>query len=488
MKMALTTADSFITCSSDNTIRFWNIPNMNSTKIIYVEENYSHLKDTSSSKTGEYGVRCMAISSDKNNFACGDRQGVIRIYNLPGMELGLKLKGHDLEVLALDYTPGESGHNFLATGGKDKQVFIYDVNRNYLMIEKIADHTSSITTVKFALNSSGQLLLISSSSDGTCRVRSLQFINKKFVVNVDHTVSLKRVLYAIELDRQMKYILMACQSLKIVDIDFQGGIKTLRPNSKGGFIFKIAVDPLNRYICASCLDKSMIIYDFHTGKCVSTLLSNLVTSLCFTPDCQRIIAVTGDGCIFIWKVVLETQRLDSIDEDLLPIWAKNASGKSADIVLSTKSVIPKGKWADRMEKTISIKTAYISDDSEAGSSTPLSSHSDKNRSFEDYAAMKIGGNSPTFSRDSSMEPNDVQPIAPPRRRIRKADPVKGSGDVSSSKNTVIGFGVTKAKAVSKGPISRNSDNSTEKREKVSQLIGQVKQKLDSVSKSNIILA
>ncbi|KRT81840.1 WD40 domain-containing protein, partial [Oryctes borbonicus] len=325
----------------------------------------------------------------------------------------------------------------------------------------------------------------------------------KISFNIVHRISLKRVLYTFELDKNTKYLLMACQSLKIFDIDSKEIVKTLKPISKVGFIFKIALDPLNKFICASCMDKSIMVYDFSTGNCLATLYSNLVTSLCFTLDCQKLITVTGDGCLFIWKNINEDVPLDGFNEDFLPTWAKKVASRSANIVMSTKSIVPKGKWASRMEKTISIRTVSTSDESEASASTPLSSHSDVNRYFEEHPIIReeeiTKMESPSSnSRDFSEEPQEMKPpIAPPRRKHRKGRGVQSQASNSSefanssttsiTKTNFVGFGVRKAtNVVTKEDVKSNATKKSnifiQKREKASQVIGQVKEMLETIDR------
>ncbi|GJQ69095.1 hypothetical protein Trydic_g6259 [Trypoxylus dichotomus] len=490
--------DVFLTCSSDNTIRLWNRNNFTLEKIIYGDESHLINIHTPTKRGEEFGIRCMAISSDKTHFACGGRQGVVKIYRIPEMNLMSLLEEHNLEVLSLDYTPLGSPQNLLATAGRDKQIFIFDVSRNYSVIEKIDDHTTSVTTVKFGLNARGQLLFVSSSTDGFCVIRSLQWTSKKISFTIIHRISLKRVLYTFELDKDAKYLLMACQSLKILDIDSKEIVKTLKPISKAGYIFKIALHPQNKYICASCMDKSIIVYDFSTGNSLATLYSNLVTNLCFTSDCQRLIAATGDGFLFIWKSINEDFTLDSFEEDLLPTWAKKTASKNANIVLSTKSVVPKGKWASRMEKTISIKAVSTSDESEASASTPQSSHSDTNRYFDGHITIReeeiAKVESPSiFSRESGEGPQETKPpVAPPRRRHRKNAAFNSFESASSSSSSGSKMDTTEAKEIKtthivtkedvKLPVAKKSSISTEKRERVSQMIGQVKEKLENINR------
>ena len=61
------------------------------------------------------------------------------------------------------------------------------------------------------------------------------------------------------------------------------------------------VEDLSRYfyfslfLATSCTDKTISIYDFHSGECMATMFghSELVTGLKFTNDCKQLISVSG---------------------------------------------------------------------------------------------------------------------------------------------------------------------------------------------------
>jgi hypothetical protein len=57
-------------------------------------------------------------------------------------------------------------------------------------------------------------------------------------------------------------------------------------------------------------DKAIRLYDFYSGECLTKVAghSELVTGLAFTRDCKRLISVSGDGCIFVWKLAPEITK------------------------------------------------------------------------------------------------------------------------------------------------------------------------------------
>ena len=57
-------------------------------------------------------------------------------------------------------------------------------------------------------------------------------------------------------------------------------------------------------MATSCTDKTLAVYDYYSGECMATMYghSELVTGLRFTNDGRHLVSVSGDGCVFIWKL------------------------------------------------------------------------------------------------------------------------------------------------------------------------------------------
>ncbi|UYV82961.1 WDR62 [Cordylochernes scorpioides] len=83
---------TFFTCSSDDTIRAWNLSapqNIYSAelmKILYMDPELSFVCDSGFASLdksdvtydGQNGVRCLRVSPDGNHLASGDRSGNVR--------------------------------------------------------------------------------------------------------------------------------------------------------------------------------------------------------------------------------------------------------------------------------------------------------------------------------------------------------------------------------------------------------------------------
>ncbi|KAF2353101.1 WD40 repeat [Trinorchestia longiramus] len=363
---------SFITCSSDDTIRVWNIApdlpphplykrNIYSNDLLralYVDPDLSYLKDTDISPSGgqdkqqqqgggsggagdasydsRNGVRCIKISPDGRHIASGDRAGNIRpsvvdhssdrdtkqvpvlqevlskclccrIHELQELEEVCKIEAHDAEVLCLEYTRPDTQHSLLASASRDRLIHVFDVGQDYRFLQTLDDHSSAITSVRFYQGQQG-LQMVSCSADRSIIFRSATVTNNNEVAfNRGHNIAGKTTLYDMEVDYGQRHILTACQdrSIRVYSVNSGKQSKSFKGSiGDDGSLIKVVLDPSGIYAATSCTDKNMCIYDYYTAECLATMYghSELVTGLKFAPDGRHLISVSGDGCIFIWRL------------------------------------------------------------------------------------------------------------------------------------------------------------------------------------------
>ncbi|XP_069702772.1 mitogen-activated protein kinase-binding protein 1-like isoform X3 [Periplaneta americana] len=326
---------SFVTCSSDDTIRVWNLdsnlPPDNDTmykrniysnellKVLYVDPELTYLKDlelsgagtaekTDSSYDGRNGVRSIRISPDGKHLASGDRAGNIRIHELKNLQELCRIEAHDAEVLCLEYSRHESGHKLLASASRDRLIHVFSVDEEYNFLQTLDDHSSSITAVRF-LNTHDQLQMVSCGADKSIIFRQLQGTpgGTQCQFARGHNIAGKTTLYDMEVDSGQKHILTACQdrNIRVYNVSSGKHSKTYKGSvGEDGSLIKVVLDSSGIYSATSCTDKTLCVYDYYSGECMATMFghSELVTGLRFTNDCRRLVSASGDGCIFIWKV------------------------------------------------------------------------------------------------------------------------------------------------------------------------------------------
>ena len=117
---------TFLTCSSDDTIRIWNIEEKTSQdsgydyvykknifssdllKVLYMDPELSFICDVDvnspggadkvdTTYDGKNGVRSIRVSPDGSHLASGDRSGNIRIFDLENQQDMCKIEAHDSE-------------------------------------------------------------------------------------------------------------------------------------------------------------------------------------------------------------------------------------------------------------------------------------------------------------------------------------------------------------------------------------------------------
>ncbi|XP_060790380.1 mitogen-activated protein kinase-binding protein 1 isoform X2 [Neoarius graeffei] len=345
------TPGSFLSCSSDNTIRLWSTDGYSATvkrnvisndlqKIIYIDNNVAALLDpdctvssnsekadpqTSENRTG---IRTMCVSPDGQHLASGDRNGILRIHELLSMEEILNVQAHDSEILCLEYSKPETGLRLLATASRDRLIHVLDAQCEYGLVQTLDEHSSSITAVRFAAND-GKIRMISCGADKSIYFRTAHKTDEGILFTRTHHIVRKTTLYDMDIDPLRKYAAIGCQdrSIRIFNIS-NGKQKKIYKGSQGedGTLIKVQMDPSGMYVATSCSDKNINIFDFYTGECVATMFghSEIVTGMKFTNDCKHLISVSGDSCIFVWRLNPELtismrQRLSDLKQKSKPV-------------------------------------------------------------------------------------------------------------------------------------------------------------------------
>ena len=249
---------TFVTCSADSTIRIWNDnpvlqkspPRRASTgavsdqaprdmiHMLYISPNATssegssqHMSDQSTSSTSSLtrtiadvatgltrsltnprsGIpdleipdrpqirsapRALAVHPSGRQLTCGDRSGLLRVFDLATMEQKHSTQAHTAELLTLHYSPYisspggckeefDDGVNrrgldvgkaegagsecsdpivLLASAGRDRLVHVFNASNEYRLVSTLDNHKSPVTAVKFT--SDGKKLL-SCSADKT---------------------------------------------------------------------------------------------------------------------------------------------------------------------------------------------------------------------------------------------------------------------------------------------------------------------------------
>ncbi|XP_076590644.1 WD repeat-containing protein 62 isoform X3 [Chaetodon auriga] len=311
---------SFLTCSSDNTIRLWhtdpptrhrNLYSNDLLRILYVGENTQHLqaegeRGESAGADGKAGIRVLAVSPDGQHLAAGDRCGNLRIFGLEFLDELVKIEAHDSEVLCLSFSPASTGVRLLASASRDRLIHIFSLDKDYSLEQTLNDHSASITAVKFT-GESPEVRMVSCGADKSIYFQTAEQTVEGLSFSRSHHVVEKTTLYDMDLDSSRTHVAIACQdrNVRVYNVDTGKLKKCLKGSSSDeGALLKVHVDPSGSFFATSCSDKNITIFDYESGECVSTLFghSEIVTCMRFSQDCRHLITVSGDSCVFVWRL------------------------------------------------------------------------------------------------------------------------------------------------------------------------------------------
>ncbi|KND04338.1 uncharacterized protein SPPG_00069 [Spizellomyces punctatus DAOM BR117] len=332
--------NTFVTYSSDGTVRFWNLDGTSSAhsvsptgsetsngltvsdyfrqndysrellRILYVDRaGILKLKthtDGEPSAAEKTGVRALRVTPDGQFLASGDRLGNVRVHELVTFQQLKFLEAHEAEVLSIDFSDDPHADSFLmATASRDRLIHVFDGARDFELVQTLDDHTSSITSVRFCDN--GRRLM----SCGADRSLIFRVTDTGNGFQSYHKALSRSTIYDLDIDATSKYLATVSQDrrINVYSVNTGKSVRSYRPefddtSADSGFT-KLSLDQSGAYAATSASDKTIRIFDFYSGDCLGRVASGhseLVTGVKFTLDCKHLISTGADGCIFVWKL------------------------------------------------------------------------------------------------------------------------------------------------------------------------------------------
>ncbi|XP_076002386.1 WD repeat-containing protein 62 isoform X2 [Genypterus blacodes] len=318
---------SFLTCSSDNTIRLWHTDLPTSPRnqysndllrIVYVGGHSQHLqaegeRGEAAGADGKAGIRVLCLSPDGQHLAAGDRSGNLRIFGLEFMDELAKIEAHDSEVLCLEFSPMSTGVKLLASASRDRLIHIFNLEKSYSLEQTLNDHSASITAIKFT-GESPDVHMVSCGADKSIYFRTAEQTADSLIFSRSHHVVEKATLYDMDLEASRTHVAIACQdrNIRVYNVETGKLKKCLKGSSSDeGALLKVQMDPSGTFFATSCSDKNITIFDYESGECVAILFghSEIVTGMKFSHDCRHLITVSGDSCVFVWRLDPQMTRI-----------------------------------------------------------------------------------------------------------------------------------------------------------------------------------
>lgn len=308
---------TFVTCSEDGTIRFWNLNHDNQDRgselRASIAEKSIFSRDLlhvvsfprSQEQEDKIGIRCIKFLPNGFHVVSGDRIGNVRVHDVFKFNVVSDQCAHDSEVLTLDATQYNDDSILLASGSRDSLIHLYEFSENIGidLIETLNNHTASITSVKFSCLGTK---LMSCSADKTIVFRSVASQQGHYSITSDFTANISQgKVYDMDTDPTQKYIITSGSDRKLNIWNIQRGksIRSYQVDKKAEPL-KVKTDPAGIHAVTSSSDKILRLYDFYSGALYAKFRghSGVINGIRFTNDCKRIISVGSDGCIFIWKM------------------------------------------------------------------------------------------------------------------------------------------------------------------------------------------
>ncbi|VDP90155.1 unnamed protein product [Echinostoma caproni] len=107
--------------------------------------------------------------------------------------------------------------------------------------------------------------------------------------------------------QRRRYLAVACQDrrLRIYNITTGRPVRCYRGSfNEDGCLVRCTIDPTGSIVATSGSDKQLNLFHLLTGESIATLCghSELSLGLRFLPDLRRLVSVSSDSCVFVWRL------------------------------------------------------------------------------------------------------------------------------------------------------------------------------------------
>uniref|UniRef100_A0A7N0U4G7 Mitogen-activated protein kinase-binding protein 1 n=1 Tax=Kalanchoe fedtschenkoi TaxID=63787 RepID=A0A7N0U4G7_KALFE len=320
----------FATCSGDGTIRIWDFTFQSILSGQFSTDSPSLACETINTTllvssgifereavevdVNKQGFRSMTVSEDGKYLAAGNLVGSLLIYNLHTSTCVCVQDAHGAEILSLSFSSPYQERRMsnkilkrnylLASGCRDGVIHLYDVERDFAVIGSIDDHSTAVTIVQ--LGPSG-CRIISGGADGTIIFHDVDVTHTGCqLLRHHHQRACAGALYDMFIDPMVEFAVTVGQGANICTYDLSSGelVHILKLTEGFSNPIKVTMDPSGSYLLCSYSNRTVCMYDYLTGELVAKVMghSEVVTGIIFLPDCRHIVSVSGDSCIFLWKV------------------------------------------------------------------------------------------------------------------------------------------------------------------------------------------
>lgn len=221
--------------------------------------------------------------------------------------IGEPMKGHDDEIMALDFSPDgttvASGSCGRQDGGfcYEGNIILWDVQTRSQIGEPLFGDTTWIGDLDFSPDGK---LLASGSGHGKLvfwRLSPGASPEIAFTIEADH-----EIITAIEFSPDGNYLISGGVDDRIILWDVNSGapVREFVPETGSSDVYSLAFSTESRIIAAGYSDGSVRVWDQQSGRELLTLHghSGIVTRVAFTPDGKRILSTGQDARTILWDI------------------------------------------------------------------------------------------------------------------------------------------------------------------------------------------
>jgi len=256
------------------------------------------------------------VSKDHKIAVAGDKSGNLTVLETASWTRVASLAAHDSEVVAIDVVVVEQDARWLVTSGsRDRLVHVFEAyydaqgKLQFVPVQTFDDHTSAVTSICFGREGK---LLISSSSDKSVIFRTSPKPGRQpYALQHQHTS--RQTVLDMALYSDGSCVVLVGQDKRVTVLNVASGqIKqSFKPDTLDQSLVSIALDASNTVAFATAADKSIRVIDLVTEACIAgaTGHGELVTTVQYVPQLQRIVSAAADGCVFHWKLAPQIVQL-----------------------------------------------------------------------------------------------------------------------------------------------------------------------------------
>lgn len=290
--------------------------------------------------------------------AVGTADGRVVVISLGGLQVLASAKPHDKEVLAVAFSPATGAA--LATASKDRTVKVLDARSPaaaapcLTQCASLGHHSAAVTSLAFSFDdcklvttsvdggvgfckvtvagrSPVDLVAVSTSAaapapgDGISAMPPAIALARAAAAAAQQAASSGAISVKLWRSASQPYGLVFSAAMDAtnrhaatVGTDKALHVWALRsgrhlrshpveqpePRRGAGELTKVAIDPSGLFAAVACLDCSVSLIDFYSGRVLARVAahSEPVTGLAFSADCKRLITVAGDSIVMVWRL------------------------------------------------------------------------------------------------------------------------------------------------------------------------------------------